>query len=138
MIPDGAFQDVNNVRFDDGYIEKVKAFTEYKTIDNSPILAINLYRMNSNSLLNMVHTKTGLFNVMEGSNEFTNLLEDAEYEDNETYDISDTPYISSVVAFNKYFFCCPSSRIYCWRAGDPKAMALEGTYQPSKIWTANT
>ena len=138
MIPDGAFQDVNNVRFDDGYIEKVKAFTEYKTIDNSPILAINLYRMNSNSLLNMIHTKTGLFNVMEGSDEFTNLLEDAEYEDNETYDISDTPYISSVVAFNKYFFCCPSSRIYCWRAGDPKAMALEGTYQPSKIWTANT
>jgi hypothetical protein len=139
LIPDGAFQDVNNVRFDDGYIEKVKAFREYKTIEqDSPILAINLYRMNSNSLLNMVHTKTGLYNVMEGSDEFTNLMQDTEYEDEESYDISVTPYISSVVAFNKYFFCCPSSRIYCWKAGDPKAAVLEGTFEPHNTWTKET
>ena len=30
LIPDGSFQDVNNVRFDDGYIEKVKAFVDFK------------------------------------------------------------------------------------------------------------
>jgi hypothetical protein len=139
LIPDGAFQDVNNVRFDDGYVEKVKAFQEYKTVEqDSPILAINLYRMNSNSLLNMVHTKTGLYNVMEGSDEFTNLMQDTEYEDGGHYDISVSPYISSVVAFNKYFFCCPSSRIYCWKAGDPKAKILDGTYEPNNIWEKDT
>lgn len=139
MIPDGAFQEVNNVRFDDGYVEKVKAFQEYKTIEqDSPVLAINLYRMNSNSLLNMVHTKTGLYNVMEGSDEFTNLMQDTEYEDGGHYDISVSPYISSVVAFNKYFFCCPSSRIYCWKAGDPTAKILDGTYEPNNIWEKET
>ena len=139
LIPDGAFQEVNNVRFDDGYVEKVKAFQEYKTIEqDSPVLAINLYRMNSNSLLNMVHTKTGLYNVMEGSDEFTNLMQDTEYEDGGHYDISVSPYISSVVAFNKYFFCCPSSRIYCWKAGDPTAKILDGTYEPNNIWEKET
>lgn len=133
QIPDGAFQEVNNVRFDDGYIEKVKAFKEFRTIEeDSPILAINLYRVNNNHLLNMIHTHDGLYNITEANDEPVNLLEDEEY------DISETPYISSIVAFNKYFFCCPSSNVYYWEAGEPKAKRLYGLYEPELTWTKNT
>lgn len=64
VIPDGAFQEVNNVRFDDGYVEKVQAFTKHATVEpGSPILAINLYRINNGHPLNMVHTSHGVYNV---------------------------------------------------------------------------
>ena len=130
LIPNGTFQEVNNVRFDDGYVEKVQPFTEDKTIEeDSPILAINVYQMNNGNQLNMIHTQDGLYNVLEGDEEFHNLL------DGEDYDIQETPYISSVTAFNKYFFCSPSSDIYFWEIGEPKAKKLYGTYQPDE-WQA--
>ena len=85
--------------------------------------------MNNGNLLNMIHTQTGLYNVLEGDEVFNNLLE------GENYNVQETPYISSVTAFNKYFFCCPSSNIYYWEMGEPKAKKLYGTYQPDE-WQA--
>ena len=70
LIQDGAFSEVNNVRFDDGYVEKVKAFVEHATVEqptqerpNRPILAINLFRVDNGHPLNMIHTPYGVYNI---------------------------------------------------------------------------
>lgn len=67
LIPNGAFSDVNNVRFGDGYVEKVQGFVELKTIGkgDSPILAINRFNIDNGNPINVIHTANGLYNVHE-------------------------------------------------------------------------
>ena len=91
LIQDGAFSEVNNVRFDDGYVEKVKAFVEHATIENgSPVLAINLYRINNGHPLNMIHTTHGVYCVRDKDKTFDNLMKSSE-----NYEVSELGYISA-------------------------------------------
>lgn len=43
LIPDGAFQECVNVRFGDGYMEKVLAFTKVMEVPER-VIGINLYK----------------------------------------------------------------------------------------------
>ena len=45
LISDGAFQEVNNVRFGDGYVEKVKAFNKIVSLGEQ-VVAINIMKKN--------------------------------------------------------------------------------------------
>jgi len=72
LLPNGAFSEVNNVRFGDGFVEKAQAFVEYKTIGDgtSPVLAINRYIIDNGNPINVVHTADGMYNVHENFSEW--------------------------------------------------------------------
>ena len=78
LIPNGAFSEVNNVRFGDGYVEKAQAFIDLKTIGDgtSPVLAINRFNRDIGNPINIVHTTNGLYNVHD---DYTVWEEETEY-----------------------------------------------------------
>ena len=130
LIPDGAFAECNNVRFDDGYVEKAKGFTLYKTVeDGSHILGVNQFIADDGLPKNMVHTPTGLYWVRDELNSFTNLIQD-------TYAVSGVGHISTDSVFNQYFFCALGTDVYYWDGEDTKARKLEGLFNAPE-WQAS-
>lgn len=126
LIPDGSFQETVNVRFGDGYVEKVKAFIKFTEVPEK-VIKINLYKKNDGNSLNMVHTRHGLYNINEQSSSYENLISDNNYE------VPVIGHVSSVNAFDQYFFASLGTDIYYWDADENNAHVLEGTYDPP-VW----
>ena len=70
LIPDGAFQETMNVRFGDGYVEKVEGF---KLFDNSSVegfdnsvMYIGQYITNDSQAYSVIHTRDGVYFLNDG------------------------------------------------------------------------
>lgn len=129
LIPDGSFQETVNVRFGDGYVEKVKAFKKFTEVPEK-VVKINLYKKNDGNNLNMVHTRHGLYSIDEGIQEQTNLISD------NTYEVPEVGHVCSLTAFDQYLFTSLGTDIWYWDADGNNAHKLEGTYVPP-VWTAS-
>ena len=92
MIPDGSFQETVNVRFGDGYVEKVKGFLPIK-IDlqegheneepekmclGDKVIKVDLHKKDSGQVYNIIHTSTGFYNVEDTASQPENLVPDDE------------------------------------------------------------
>lgn len=128
LIPDGSFQETVNVRFGDGYVEKVKAFIKFAEVPEK-VIGIRIYKKNDGTSLNMVHTIHGLYSINEQSVSHDNLISG-------DYEVPTVGHVSSVNAFDQYFFTSLGTNIYYWESSESNAKILEGTYSPSK-WNAN-
>jgi hypothetical protein len=129
LIPDGSFQEAVNVRFGDGYLEKVKAFVKFTEVPEK-VIKINLYKKNDGSNLNMVHTRHGLYSINEENQTHTNLI------NNNSYEVPEVGHVCSLTAFDQYLFTSLGTDIWYWDADENRAHVLEGTYSPP-TWTAN-
>ena len=129
LIPDGAFQETVNVRFGDGYVEKVKAFTK---ISKAPekIIGIRLFKKSNGSSLNMIHTRHGLYNIKFEENLYNNLIVG-------DYEVPNNSHISSCTSFDNYYFTSLGTDIYYYNEDADCAKKLEGTYSPDE-WEENT
>lgn len=57
LIPDGSFQEAFNVRFGDGYVEKVEGFNKFLTLPNNDrVIRIHPYIKKDGTVKNIVHT----------------------------------------------------------------------------------
>lgn len=128
LIDDGAFQEVNNVRFADGYVEKVKAFTAIADFGEK-IFSINIMRKNDGTVNNLIHTTTKLYTITEDNPSGINLMPDG-------YSLSDIAYISSQIVFDDYIFCSLGNPIMYWDGVLNTCKKLEGTYNPSE-WASS-
>lgn len=77
----------------------------------------------------MVHTIHGLYSINEQSVSHDNLISG-------DYEVPTVGHVSSVNAFDQYFFTSLGTNIYYWESSESNAKILEGTYSPSK-WNAN-
>lgn len=129
LIPDGAFQETVNVRFGDGYVEKVNAFTK---ISKAPekIIGIRLFRKSNGSSLNMIHTRHGLYNIRFERDLYNNLIVG-------DYEVPNNSHISSCTSFDNYYFTSLGTDIYYYNEDADCAKKLEGTYSPDE-WKENT
>lgn len=130
LIPDGAFQEVNNVRFGDGYIEKVKAFSEFADF-KEPIIYIKLFSRTDGYNLNMIHTAKKVYSISDDNLTGTNVMPDADYE------VPSVNFIDSTVFFNNYIFCSLGNPLYYWDGLSEKLSQLDGLIYPT-VWKADT
>ena len=130
LLPDGSFQEVCNVRFGDGYVEKVEGFqkiTQITHLDDNDnpvperIMKIHAYRKKDGSVKNIVHTDSGVY-LLTALNDTPTLLSD------ENYHMSEYGHVSGVNAFDEYFFTSLGSDIYYWNTNEQKVKRLEGTF----------
>lgn len=144
LIPDGSFQETLNVRFGDGYVEKVEGFKQLQKevsgvkqdirithLDDGDtvgerILKIQQYKKKNGQVKNIIHTDTGVY-LLNAIDEDPTLLSDSSYR------ISNLGHISCVNAFDEYFFTSLGSKIYYWNTEEQKIKRLEGTFEPP-IW----
>jgi len=127
LIPDGAFQEVNNVRFGDGYVEKVKGFVKFSTLQEK-IIAINLFTRTDGYNFNIIHTPTKVYSISEDDPDGSNLMPD-------TYEVPPVGFIDYVTFFDKYIFCSLGNNIYYWDGAETKAVKLAGLFDPPE-WVA--
>ena len=134
LIEDGSFQEVNNVRFADGYVEKCKAFMAMADFGER-ITAINIMKKNIGTSNNLIHTDTKVYTVMgidENNVNYINLMPD------NVYSMTPVSYISARTIFDKYIFCSLGNPIMYWDGDvDNKCRKLEGTYNPD-TWVVGT
>ena len=132
LIADGAFQEVNNVRFADGYVEKVKAFTAMADFGEK-ITAINIMKENNGTINNLIHTITKVYTITENNPSGINLMPD------NAYSMDPVSYISAQTLFDNYVFCSLGNPIMYWDGdSDHKCRKLEGTYTPDTWVPSNT
>lgn len=129
LIPDGAVQEALNVRFGDGYVEKVHAFSKMTELPDK-ILRIYVFKTTDGNNLNMIHTNKGVYCIRENETEHTNLMKDSSYE------VPEVGHVSSVDFFNNYYFCSIGNDIYYWDSVSDSCQVLEGTFDPD-VWTAS-
>ena len=130
LIADGAFQEVNNVRFGDGYIEKVKAFTEFTDLKEQ-ITHIVLFHRTDGYNLNIIHTPTKVYSISEDNPSGVNIMSDADYE------VPSVNFIDSTILFNNYIFCSLGNPLYYWDGLTGKASQLDGLIYPTE-WKPST
>ena len=132
-----------NVRFGDGYVEKVKAFVKQKEIPNEGIIKIDLFKKSDGQVRNLVHTVNGVYEV-DDEKVSDNLITDSGYK------VSGFGHISSVNAFDEYIYTaygipiyyCTSERKTEHQEGQEEQSPrlelrrLEGTYNPEP-WVKN-
>lgn len=141
LIPDGSFQEAVNVRFGDGYVEKVETFQQLQKevggvqqniqlthLDNGQTVAervmkIHAYRKKSGQVKNIVHTDNAVYLLNALGEQPTKLSDD-------NYVMSEFGHISCVNAFDEYFFTSLGSDIYYWNTDEQKIRRLEGTFEP--------
>lgn len=124
LIPDGSFQELDNVRFGDGFVEKVKAFNEMADFKEK-IIAINVMKRSDGIRRNLIHTPTKLYTVSQDKPQGSNIMPDG-------YLVSDVGYISAKTIFDNYVFCSLGNDIMYWNGDDVQCKRLEGTYLPSE------
>ena len=70
LIPDGAFQETMNVRFGDGYVEKVQAFKPFGDNSqdnlNNSIMFIGQYVTDEGRTYSVIHTRDGVYCINDG------------------------------------------------------------------------
>lgn len=120
LISDGAFQEVDNVRFGDGYVEKVKAFNEMADLKES-VVAINLMKETNGVTHNLVHTTTKLYKLTNVTGQTVNIMPDG-------YNVSIYANISARTIFDNYIFCALGNNIMYWDGSATQCKKLEGTY----------
>jgi len=130
LIPDGSFQETVNVRFGDGYLEKVKAFVKFTEVPEK-VIKINLYKKNDGRNLNMIHTRHGLYEINEQEQTYENIIKDNSYE------VPEVGHVSSVTAFDEYIFGSLGTDIYYWKSDEDDVHVLEGTFVPD-TWKEST
>jgi hypothetical protein len=119
LIPDGSFQETLNVRFGDGYVEKVEGFQQFTqithTINNETvperIMKIHMYKKKDGSVKNIIHTKDGVYMIDSLTDKPVKLS------DND-YKVQEFGHIDGVNAFDEYFFASLGSDIYYWNTGE--------------------
>lgn len=129
LIKDGGFQDANNVRFANGFVEKVKGFSKVASLTGR-IMAINLMTKATGGKTNIVHTNNNVYTITPNNPDGISIMEDA-------YAISDHSYIDYVTFFDNYIFTNIENDIYAWDGKEQYAHKLPGTYSPP-TWTAGT
>lgn len=129
LLPDGAFHEVNNVRFADGYVEKVKGFVKFNSVDGR-VIAVNIMKKNDGSKLNVIHTPTGVYNVTNSSTENKNLMTD------KGYCVPDVGGVDYINFFDNYIFTSLGNDVYCWDGEASSCTKLGGLYKPSD-WLPN-
>ena len=130
LLPDGAFSSAINVRFGDGYVEKVKAF-DFLSQFPDKVISINLYKISSSQPLNMIHTTSGLYNYTEEETAHENLIQDTSYK------LQPLSFIDSGTFFDKYYFCSLGKDIMSWDGESRFCKKVDGLYSPTLTWTPN-
>lgn len=131
VIPDGSYQEVYNVRFGDGVIEKRKGLKVYDNQLDKRVNAINLFAYSTGNKQTIIHTDNNAYLLNKANSTLESILDDPDY------DSSGKRFVSADTFNDEYYFTNLANDIYVWDGISDKAQKLIGTYKPTD-WRAST